>query len=153
MKIMTFVSEDRVISDLHGADKLSVLRELSRPLVKVCGLASAEELAQVLLEREKIESTGIGDGIAIPHGRVRGLKDFVLSFARSTKGIDFDSIDHKPAHLFFLILAPENSATVNLELLSRVVTLLRDHSFRKRLMEARSPKELFQIIAEEDEKY
>jgi len=153
MKIMTFVTEDRVISDLHGADKLSVLRELSRPLVKASGLASAEELAQVLLEREKIESTGIGDGIAIPHGRVRGLKDFVLSFARSTKGIDFDSTDHKPAHLFFLILAPENSATINLELLIRVVTLLRDHSFRKRLMEARSPKELFQIIAEEDEKY
>ena len=107
---MTFVTEDRVISDLTGTDKLAVLRELSRPLVKACGLGSVEELAQVLLEREKIESTGIGDGIAIPHGRVRGLKDFVISFARSTKGIDFDSIDHKPAHLFFLVMAPENSA-------------------------------------------
>ncbi len=153
MKLMTFVTEDRVTSDLHGADKLAVLRELSRPLVKACGLDSAEELAQVLLEREKIESTGIGDGVAIPHGRVKGLKEFVLSFARSTKGIDFDSIDHKPAHLFFLVLAPENSATLNLELLSRIVTLLRDPSFKKRLMEARSTKELFQVIAEEDEKY
>jgi nitrogen PTS system EIIA component len=153
MKIMTFVTEDRVTSDLHGTDKLAVLRELSRPLVKACGLGSVEALAQVLLEREKIESTGIGDGVAIPHGRVRGLKDFVLSFARSTKGIDFDSIDHKPVHLFFLVLAPENSASINLELLSRIVTLLRDSSFKKRLMEARSPKELFQVIAEEDEKY
>ena len=153
MKIMTYVTEDRVISDLHGADKLSVLRELSRPLVKACGLASAEELVQVLLERERIESTGIGEGIAIPHGRVKGLREFLVFFARSMKGVDFDSIDQKPAHLFFLILAPDNSATVNLELLSRVVTLLRDHSFRKRLMEARSPKELFQIIAEEDETY
>jgi nitrogen PTS system EIIA component len=153
MKIMTYVTEDRVLSDLYGADKLSVLKELSRPLVKACDFASAEELVQVLLEREKIESTGIGEGIAIPHGRVKGLKEFLLCFARSTKGIDFDSIDHKPAHLFFLILAPDNSATVNLELLSRVVTLLRDHSFKKRLMEARSSKELFQIIADEDEKY
>jgi len=153
MKIMTYVTEDRVISDLHGVDKLSVLRELSRPLVKASGLASAEELVQVLLERERIESTGIGEGIAIPHGRVKGLREFLVFFARSMKGVDFDSIDQKPAHLFFLILAPDNSATVNLELLSRVVTLLRDHSFRKRLMEARSPKELFQIIAEEDETY
>jgi nitrogen PTS system EIIA component len=153
MKIMTFVTEDRVTPDLHGTDKLAVLRELSRPLVKACGLGSVEALAQVLLEREKIESTGIGDGVAIPHGRVRGLKDFVLSVARSTKGIEFDSIDHKPVHLFFLVLAPENSASINLELLSRIVTLLRDSSFKKRLMEARSSKELFQVISEEDEKY
>ena len=84
---------------------------------------------------------------------LKGLKDFVLSFGRSTKGIDFDSIDHKPTHLFFLVMAPENSAVNNLKLLSRIVTLLKDTSFKKRLMEARSPKELFQIISEEDEKY
>ena len=153
MKIVPYLAEDRVISELQGTDKLSGLRELSRLLAKACRVASAEDIAQILLDREKMTSTGIGEGIAIPHGRVKGLKDFILCFGRSTKGIDFDSSDHKPAHLFFSVLAPENSAAANLHLLSRIVTLLKDHSFKKRLLEARSPKELFQIICDEDEKY
>ena len=121
--------------------------------MKPCQVASPEELLAVLLEREKLESTGIGEGIAIPHGRLKKLKDFVISFGRSVKGIDFDSIDGKPTHLFFLVMAPENSAVDNLKLLGRIVTLLKDTAFRKRLMEATGQKELFQCIAEEDEKY
>ena len=152
-KIMDYLQEDRVISDLQGTDKLSVLKELSHVLVKPCQAASDKELVQVLLDREKLQSTGIGEGIAIPHGRLKGLKDFVLSFGRSTEGIDFDSSDHKPTHLFFLVMAPENSAVDNLKLLSRIATLFRDTSFRRRLMGARSQRELFQIISEEDEKY
>jgi PTS system nitrogen regulatory IIA component len=150
---MDYLQEDRVISELQGTDKLSVLKELSRVLVKPCQAASGEELVQVLIDREKFQSTGIGEGIAIPHGRLKRLKDFFLSFGRSTKGIDFDSIDHKPTHLFFLVLAPENSAVENLKLISRIATLLRNTSFRKRLMEAKSQRELFRMISEEDEKY
>ena len=150
---MDYLQEDRVISDLQGTDKTSVLRELSHVLVKPCHATSDKEHVQVLLDREKLQSTGIGEGIAIPHGRLKGLKDFVLSFGRSTGGIDFDSSDHKPTHLFFLVMAPENSAVDNLKLLSRIATLFRDTSFRKRLMEARSGRDLFQIISEEDEKY
>jgi PTS system nitrogen regulatory IIA component len=81
------------------------------------------------------------------------LKEFTISFGRSTKGIDFDSIDGKPSHLFFLVMAPENSAVNNLKLLGRIVTLLKDPSFRKQLMEAHSQHELFRSISEEDEKY
>jgi PTS system nitrogen regulatory IIA component len=153
MKITDYLKEDRVAADLQGTDKLSILKEMSRLLMKPCQAASAEDLVRILLEREKLESTGIGEGIAIPHGRVKKLNEFVLSFGRSTKGIDFDSIDHKPTHLFFFVMAPENSAVNNLKLLSRIVTLLKDPSFKRRLMEARSSKELFQIISEEDEKY
>ncbi len=153
MKILDYLKEERIISDLRGTDKVSVLRELSTVLVQPCQVSSAEELVRVLLEREKLESTGIGEGIAIPHGRLKKLRDFVLSFGRSVQGIDFDSIDQKPTHLFFLVMAPENSAVSNLKLLSRIVTLLKDNSFKKRLMEGRSQKELFQIISEEDEKY
>jgi PTS system nitrogen regulatory IIA component len=134
-------------------DKPSILKELSEVLVKPCQVASAEELFQVLLDREKLGSTGIGEGIAVPHGRLKKLKQFFISFGRSMKGVDFDSIDHNPSQLFFLVMAPENSAVDNLKLLSRIVTLLKDNSFKKRLMEAPSRKELFQIIAEEDEKY
>jgi len=153
MKIMDYLKEEWVISDLKGTDKPSILRELSNVLVKPCQVASVEELLQVLLDREKLGSTGIGEGIAIPHGRLKKLKNFFVSFGRSLKGVDFDSIDQKPSHLFFLVIAPENSAVDNLKLLGRIVTLLKEPSFKKRLMEAPSQRELFQVISEEDEKY
>lgn len=153
MKIMDYLNEEWVIPDLKGTDKPSILKELSGVLVQPCQVSSIEELVQVLLDREKLGSTGIGEGIAIPHGRLKKLKRFYISFGRSLKGVDFDSIDRKPSQLFFLVMAPENSAVDNLKLLSRIVTLLKEPSFKKRLMEARSPKELFQIISEEDEKY
>ena len=152
MKIMDYLNEEWVIPDLKGTDKPSVLKELSGVLVKPCQ-ASAEELVRVLLDREKLGSTGIGEGIAIPHGRLKKLKKFYISFGRSLKGVDFDSIDRKPSQLFFLVMAPENSAVNNLKLLSRIVTLLTEPSFKNRLMEAPSTKELFQTISEEDEKY
>jgi PTS system nitrogen regulatory IIA component len=153
MKIMDYLDEEWVIADLQGTDKASILKELSSVLVKPCKATSGEELLQVLLDREKLGSTGIGEGIAIPHGRLKKLKKFFISFGRSASGVDFDSIDRKPSHLFFLVMAPENSAVDNLKLLSRIVTLLKEPSFKKRLIEAPSRKELFQIISEEDEKY
>jgi PTS system nitrogen regulatory IIA component len=153
MKIMDYLDEEWVIADLQGTDKASILKELSSVLVKPCKATSGEELLQVLLDREKLGSTGIGEGIAIPHGRLKKLKKFFISFGRSASGVDFDSIDRKPSHLFFLVMAPENSAVDNLKLLSRIVTLLKEPSFKKRLIEASSRKELFQIISEEDEKY
>jgi nitrogen PTS system EIIA component len=153
MKIMDYLSEEWVIPDLKGTDKASVLKELSNVLVTPCQTTSVEDLLQVLLDREKLGSTGIGEGIAIPHGRLKKLKKFFISFGRSPKGVDFDSIDRKPSQLFFLVMAPENSAVDNLKLLSRIVTLLKEPSFKKRLMGAQSQKELFQIISEEDEKY
>jgi len=153
MKILDYLKEEWIVADLQGTDKSSVLRELASVLVKPCQVGSLEDLLQVLLEREKLESTGIGDGIAIPHGRLKKLKEFYISFGRSVKGIDFDSIDGKPSHLFFLVMAPENSAVNNLNLLGRIVTLLKDPSFRKQLMEGHSQEELFRSISEEDEKY
>lgn len=153
MKIIDFLKQEWIIHELKGTDKPSVLRELSEVLVKPCGVSSVDELVQVLLEREKLGSTAIGDGIAIPHGRLKKLKNFFISFGKSQKGVNFDSIDGKPSQIFFLIMAPENSAVDNLKLISRIVTLLKDTSFRKRLMQAKSQAEIFQVIAEEDERY
>jgi len=153
MKIMDYLDEEWVIADLQGADKTSILKELSSVLVNPCKAVSVEELLQVLLDREKLGSTGIGEGIAIPHGRLKKIKKFFISFGRSVKGVDFDSIDREPSQLFFLVMAPENSAVDNLKLLSRIVTLLKEPSFKKRLIEAPSRKELFKVISEEDEKY
>jgi PTS system nitrogen regulatory IIA component len=153
MKITDYLHEEWVTPNLKGTDKASVLKELSSVLVKPCHMTSEEELLQVLLDREKLGSTGIGEGIAIPHGRLKKLKKFFISFGRSLKGVDFDSIDRKPSQLFFLVMAPENSAVDNLKLLSRMVNMFKKSSFKQRLMEAQTQKELFQIISEEDEKY
>ena len=150
---MDYLNEEWVIPDLQGTDKPSILKELSSVLVKPCQVVSVEELLQVLLERERLGSTGIGEGIAIPHGRLKKLKEFLVCFGRSLKGVDFDSIDGKPTQLFFLVMAPENSAVENLKLLSRIVALLKEPSFKKRLIGAGSQRELFQILSAEDERY
>ena len=153
MKLLEFLKEEWIIPELSGTDKPSVLNELSGVLTKPCGSASPRDLVQVLLEREKLGSTGIGEGVAIPHGRLKKLKQFFISFGRSTQGVDFDSIDRKPCQIFFMVIAPENSAVENLNLLGRIAKLLKDSSFKKKLMGAKTRKEIFDIISEEDEKY
>ncbi len=153
MKLLDFLKEEWVIPELHGTDKLSVLRELSGVLTQPCKATSPEELIEVLLEREKLGSTGIGEGVAIPHCRLKGLDRFCISFGRSKHGVDFDSIDQKPCHLFFMVMAPENSAVENLNLLGRIARLLKDPSFKRKLMGAKTRKEIYEIISDEDERY
>ncbi len=153
MKLLDFFKEEWILPELKGTDKPSVLKELADLLVKPSGVSSPEELLQILLERERLGSTGIGEGVAIPHGRLRGLKRFMLSFGRSTHGVDFDAIDQKPCHLFFMVMAPENSPVENLNLLGRIAKLVKDSSFKKKLITAQTRREIFEVIQEEDERY
>jgi len=110
-------------------------------------------LIRVLLERERLGSTGIGDGVAIPHGKFRGVTHPIISFGRSLKGLDFESMDGQPAFLFFLLVAPENSASVHLKALAKIAKILKNGSFRKVLMEASTKKELYQTIIQNDEEF
>jgi PTS system nitrogen regulatory IIA component len=112
-----------------------------------------EALVEVLLERERLGSTGIGDGIAIPHGKIKDLDELILSFGRSTQGIEFDSMDGRPTHLFFLLIAPENSAGIHLRALAKISRLLKSAHFRQRLLEAGTVEELFLVIQEEDKEF
>ena len=153
MKLVDYLHPEWIIPSLQGTDKRSVLRELCQVVMAPCDAGSVDEVLHILLEREKLGSTGIGEGIAIPHGRLKKLKEFCISFGRSIQGVDFDSIDGNPSHLFFLVLAPENSAVENLKLLGRIVTLLKDPSFKKRLIDAQAREDLYQVLSEEDEKY
>jgi len=153
MRISEILNKDLLIPNLQSTNKKGVLEELAAALVGQRKLDDLDQVVEVLLDREKLGSTGIGDGIAIPHGKVRDLKGVVASFGRSRDGIDFESIDQKPAHLFFLLVAPENSAGVHLKALARISRLLKDPSFRQRLMEAETKEDLFRIISEEDEQY
>jgi PTS system nitrogen regulatory IIA component len=153
MKITDILDESSILQDLRSTNKKGVLEELSSVLVERGKLPDRDKVVEVLLEREKLGSTGIGDGIAIPHGKMKGIRELVTSFGRSIKGVNFESIDNKPTYLFFLLVAPENSAGIHLKALARISRLLKDPSFRNRLMEAKDRQDLFRIIAEEDEKF
>jgi PTS system nitrogen regulatory IIA component len=151
MKISDILSKELVIPDLREADKQSVLSELVRHLShKVAGIDTSELLG-VLLEREQLGSTGIGDGIAIPHGKLKDLKQLIAVFGKSAGGVSFDAMDGRPVHLFFLLVAPENSAGVHLKALARLSRLLKRNGFRQKLMSVADAEQLYQVIVEEDE--
>jgi PTS system nitrogen regulatory IIA component len=153
MNISEILNKHLLIPNLQSKNKKGVLEELAGVLVNQGKLPDLEHVVEVLLDREKLGSTGIGDGIAIPHGKIRDLRQVVTSFGRSREGVDFESIDQKPTHLFFLLVAPENSAGIHLKALARISRLLKDPNFRRRLMEAEGAEELFEIISEEDAQY
>ena len=151
MKIAEFLREDLILPDLTATDKPGVLRELCVALGRVHGLDPGR-LTEVLLEREKLGSTGVGEGVAIPHGKLPGLNGVIGAFGRHVAGVDFDSLDGSPTHLFFLLVAPEDSVGQHLKALARVSRLLKDRAFREKLIGAADRAELFRLIREEDEK-
>ena len=153
MKIMDILVKDAVILDLASRGKREVLEQLSSRLAEAVPDLEAERLLEVLLERENLQSTGIGDGVAIPHGKMPGLSHLVASFARSREGVDFESIDGQNTHLFFLLVVPEHSGGQHLKALARISRFFRDASFRKALAEAESLDEVFRAIEEEDSKF
>jgi PTS system nitrogen regulatory IIA component len=153
MNITDILDKDSIIAELTARDKKSVLEELVDVLFEHGRLQDKEKPVEVLLERERLGSTGIGDGIAIPHGKLKEIKGIICSFGRTRTGIDFQSIDEKPTHLFFLLLAPEDSASEHLQALARLSRLLKDDQLRKRLLEADSKEDIYRIITEEDAQY
>ena len=153
MKIKQILSRDSILAALKASSKETVLNELASLLAPRCPEVAAAEIARVLTERERLGSTGIGNGIAIPHGKIGGLNQIVSGFGRSPTGIAFDAQDGKPAHLFFVLLAPENAASLHLKALARLSRLLKDTHFRNQLLEAKDAEELFRDIIDEDEKF
>ncbi|MBW1896644.1 MAG: PTS sugar transporter subunit IIA [Deltaproteobacteria bacterium] len=149
MKILDILKEETIISELTATDKKGVLQELTGPVAQVSGV-NQDEMVRVLLDRERLGSTGIGTGVAIPHGKLRSLDSLLVGFGRSRKGIGFDAIDGRPAHLFFLLMAPENSTGDHLRMLARISRLLKDSALRQSLMDAAGPHELYTLIENED---
>lgn len=151
MKISELLNPEAVVADIQSRDKGKVLAELTDALVASDASLRRDEVIQVLLERERLGSTGIGDGVAIPHGKLKGIPELMLAFGRSRSGVDFDSMDGKPAHLFFLLIAPEESVGVHLKTLARISKLLKDSAVRQRLLDAGDRKDLYQIILDEED--
>jgi PTS system nitrogen regulatory IIA component len=150
MNIADMFKKEFIIEELKSRTRREVLTELSEIFSRANIRVDYDNMVDVLLEREKLGSTGIGGGIAIPHGKLAGLEDLIVSFGRSTDGIDFDSMDGKPVHIFFLLMAPENSAGQHLKALARISRMLKDDSFKTDLIKTTSVESLYKIIIEKD---
>ena len=152
MKILEVLQKEAILEDLKGTDKKSVLEELVEPVSKISGVSDSQ-LVKVLMERERLGSTGIGGGVGIPHGKLKDLDSLVLGFGLSRSGVDFESMDGKPTHIFFLLLTPENSTGLHLKLLARISRLLKNESFKEKLLAASDSEEIYRVIQEEDEEF
>jgi PTS system nitrogen regulatory IIA component len=150
MKIMDILVKDAVILNLGVRTKREVLAEMAAALAKVEPQIDADRLLEVLIEREALQSTGIGEGVAIPHGKMAGLDRLVASFARSPEGVDFESIDGQPTHHFFLLVVPEHSGGQYLKALARISRFFRDAAFRQALQEGETLEDVIRAIEEED---
>jgi len=153
MKITDILSRDLILPKLEAKTKAEVLGELAKALASKHPEIDLDDLTAVLGERERLGSTAIGDGIAIPHGKLRGVTRIIGAFGRHREGVDFESLDGNPSQLFFVLVAPEDSASLHLKALARVSRLLKDNSFRDKLLSAEAEDELFRLIKDEDAKY
>ena len=153
MKITDILKKEFIIDNLVSADKASVLEELSF-FLKSKGLVSDKEnLLNALMEREKLGSTGIGENVAIPHAKSSEIDQIITIFGRSIKGVEFDSLDKKPVHFIYLVLAPTKSSGQHLKVLARISRLLKNKSLREAIMSATETNQIYSIIADEDSKY
>ena len=152
MKIMDFLNEKAVCANLTASTKEEVIEELIDLLLKAQVIKDKKKLIKILLDREALGSTGIGQGVAIPHGKSESIKELVAAFGISEKGVDFDSLDGEKVYIFFLLVAPEDSAGPHLKALARISRLLKDRYFRDTLKAAKDEKTLLKIIKQEDSK-
>ena len=152
MKIMDILVQDAVVLDLAHSEKRDVLAEMATALCKAEPAVDSDRLLEVLVERESLQSTGIGEGVAIPHGKLSGLDRLVATFARSQDGVEFDSIDGQSTHHFFLLVVPEHSGGQYLKALARISRFFRDAAFRERLSSADTLEDVLRAIEEEDAK-
>jgi PTS system nitrogen regulatory IIA component len=150
---MDILPKKSIIPDLKGKTKKQVLEELIEALLQEKPELDRERLMAVLLERERLGSTGIGDGIAIPHVKLKDLDQLVLSFGKSALGVDFESMDGKPVHIFFLLVAPENCTGIHLRALARIARLLKNTAVRKRLASVSTQDEIYAVIQQEDDEF
>lgn len=152
MKITDFLDASHIIPSLKGKDKNAVLMEMAELVAFHCRSVDSQQLFKVLVEREKISSTAIGEGVAIPHGKLAGIERVYGVFGRSSQGVDFNALDGELSYLFFLLVAPEDAGGDHLKALARISRLLKEATFRAKLMEGKTREEIFRTIKEGDER-
>ena len=147
-KISEIVLSDGVVLDVQNTEKIAVIKELAQILIGKNIVSNPDEFFSAILRRENLESTGIGQGVAIPHARTSAVKNIAIVFGRSKTGVDFSSLDGQPSHLIFLIAAPEDKKTEYIMTLARLSKLLRKNDARNRLMNAAHSQEVIETITQ-----
>ena len=150
MRLSDFINKRLIDLSLQAKGKKEILEELADLLARQRIIPDREKLVSVLMERESLGSTGVGNGIAIPHAKTDLVKKIIIAFAKSDEGIDFASLDGKPVYLVFLIIAPEGAHETYLRVLARISRLLHEEKVRKRLRAARFPRQVINSIREEE---
>src|SRR5882762_7349133 len=151
LKVLDFLDPSAIVVDLTATTKKGVLEELVELLAKQGKVKDTRATVEILLEREKLGSTGIGQGIAIPHAKTEQTEQVTAAFGLSRRGINFDSLDGEPVFIFFLLVAPPNAAGLHLKALARISRLLKDKFFRQSLRDVKDAAEVLKIIRDEDQ--
>lgn len=147
MRLGEYLRKDFVLENLQAEAKPDVLAELVAPVSAAFPEVAPDKALGVLMDRESLGTTGIGDGVAIPHGKMESLKEIVIVAGRSLKGVDFEALDHKDCRIFFLVLAPEHVAGMHLRILAQISRLLSDESFRGAFLEAPDKEALWKVLS------
>ncbi len=153
MKLIDIIQESLIYSDLEFQDKEKCLRFMTEKIAETIPSLDADRVFSVIMDRERLSSTGIGSGIAIPHAKMANCLRHVAAIGRIKTGLPFDAIDKKPVHLIFLILGPEGANETHLKALARISKFLHDTNFRDQLITAKSSQEIFQAISKKDSEY
>jgi len=152
MKIVDFLKKENCTASLSATEKDGALKELTALLVKNNEIEDSDEIFNALMEREKLGSTGIGERIAIPHAKIKGLPSLVAAFGRSEEGIEYLAVDDQPVQWIFLLLASENSTGVHLKALARISRMFKSEGFKSQIELALTDEQIYALIEEEDNK-
>ncbi len=153
MKIADVLDRKAIIANLKAQSKPAVIRELADKISSVFSNVNEERLEEVLMERERLCSTAVDSGVAIPHAKLSGISNIIAGFGRSVQGIDFESLDAKKTQLFIVVIAPENSIGSHIQLLARISKIFRNPDLRAEIIECESEDDIYEAIIEEDAKY
>jgi PTS system nitrogen regulatory IIA component len=153
MNLVEIITPESICTDLTSSGKLDVLAELGELLSKQAQGAGAEAITKTLVERERLATTGVGGGIAIPHGKLETIKKISAAVGISRTGVPFDALDGEPVKIFVALLAPLASSGDHLRALARISRLLKDPECRARMIEAADAQEIYKIVKEDDGKH
>ncbi len=153
MKISDILTEDFVVVGLDVSTKEDAINALVDIIAKSEKVKNANKVREAVFEREKIMTTGVGKGFAVPHGKTDAVTDIVAAFAVTKKPIDYESLDGEPVRLIFLIVGRDNMVGPHIKLLSRVSKLMNDNNFREKLLNAKTPREVVELFKTEEDKY
>jgi len=151
--IKDLLQDDLILEEMTATDKPGVIREFARLLKSRGRVMNEDDLVRALVDRESLGSTGIGGGVAIPHGKLKGITDMIVAFGRSSSGVDFQALDGKPVYLFFLLLTPHDMSGEHLKTLARISRIFKNKILRENLRHASLRQDLQHLICEEDSKY